>query len=102
MLSIANMDSRLLLLTITPVLLALHRSFFAQAITDSSMNPFESPYGYSFVTAYESACVVLRTTTDHYIKHPELFSRIWMVWSFNFTSAVSRIFSPLRLSHILS
>ena len=75
------------------VLLFLHRSFFARAITTNPENPLESPYMHSFVTAYQCAVVMLRTTKTQFALHPQLMSRVWQIWTFNFISSVSNQFS---------
>ncbi|KAI0342425.1 hypothetical protein BDW22DRAFT_1330929 [Trametopsis cervina] len=68
--------------------LALHRGFFAQALASDDSSPLDSPYKLSFLTAYASACTVLNSTSISYSRHPDLLSRVWMIWSFGFSSAV--------------
>lgn len=75
---------------VVAVLLALHRAFFAQALAVNSQNPLDTPYGKSFITAYKCAWRVIDTTSYAFKRHHQLMSRVWMIWSFNFTSAVSR------------
>ncbi|THH31848.1 hypothetical protein EUX98_g2353 [Antrodiella citrinella] len=70
------------------LLLFLHRAFFAKAIATHPDNPLNSPYAYSFRTAYHCACVVMRTIIYQYTLYPDLMSRIWQIWTFAFTSAV--------------
>ncbi|EKM56701.1 uncharacterized protein PHACADRAFT_183301 [Phanerochaete carnosa HHB-10118-sp] len=70
------------------ILLALHRAFFAQAIAMNSQNPLDTPYGKSFITAYNCAWRVIETTSYAFKRHHQLMSRVWMIWSFNFVSAV--------------
>ncbi|GJE86313.1 fungal specific transcription factor domain-containing protein [Phanerochaete sordida] len=70
------------------ILLALHRAFFAQAMATNPQNPFDSPYGKSFITAYQCAWRVIETTSYAFKRHHQLMSRVWMIWSFNFSSAV--------------
>ncbi|KAI0088250.1 hypothetical protein BDY19DRAFT_891233 [Irpex rosettiformis] len=70
------------------ILLALHRSFFAQALSMKPTDPLDTPYKYSFLSAYEAACTVLRSTGQAFKRKPELLSRVWMIWSFAFSSAV--------------
>ncbi|KAI0080409.1 hypothetical protein K474DRAFT_1704716 [Panus rudis PR-1116 ss-1] len=70
------------------ILLYLHRGFFAQAIATHLENPLASPYAYSFITAYQCACHMLKTTRDCFELHANLMTRVWMIWTFNFTSAM--------------
>ncbi|KAI0795508.1 hypothetical protein C8Q75DRAFT_454329 [Abortiporus biennis] len=70
------------------ILLYLHRPFFAKAISSHPDNPLESPYAYSFVTAYQCAVAILRTTKYQFAHHHRLMSRVWQIWTFTFTSAV--------------
>ncbi|KAI0696518.1 hypothetical protein BC835DRAFT_1271862 [Cytidiella melzeri] len=74
---------------VTPwVILALHRSFFAQALALNPTNPLDTPYKFSFLSAYEAACIVLDRTSQSFTRRPHLLSRIWMIWTFGFSSAV--------------
>lgn len=74
--------------TPSPVLLSLHRAFFAQAMAMNPQNPLDGPYGHSFITAYKCACIVIETTSYGFKRNQQILSRIWMIWSFCFTSAV--------------
>lgn len=72
-----------------PVLLFLHRGFFAQAMSDDPVNPLRSPYSPSVLAAYSSACTVLDDTRSQFLKKPLLCARVWRIWSFAFSAAVS-------------
>ena len=76
-------------LNLTTVLLSLHRAFFAQAISLNPLNPLDTLYGHSFLTAYRSACHVIQVTSEQFARRPQLLARVWMIWSLNFMSAVS-------------
>ena len=78
------------------VLLALHRSFFAQALALKPTDPLDTPYKYSFLSAYEAACAVLHSTDQAFKRKPELLSRVWMIWTFAFSSAVSVFYSDIE------
>ena len=84
------------------VLLFLHRAHFAQAMTESPVNPLKSPYAHSVTAAYASACGVLRSTRDQAEKNLALCSRVWRIWSFTFSAAVRGfLFSKSLLSGAL-
>ncbi|KAJ3551352.1 hypothetical protein NM688_g4752 [Phlebia brevispora] len=70
------------------MLLSLHRAFFAQAIAINPVNPLDTPYRHSFLTAYRSACHVIQTTSEQFMRYPQLLARVWMIWSLNFMSAM--------------
>lgn len=71
------------------VLLFLHRAFFAQAMTESHADPSKSPYSQSVIAAYQSACVIVDGTREQFMKKPLLCGRVWRIWSFAFSAAVS-------------
>lgn len=71
-----------------PVLLYIHRSFFAQAIIEYPMNPLKSPYAPSFLAAYRASATILRTIREHFAVRPELCSRFWQMWTYAFSAAV--------------
>lgn len=52
-------------------------------------NPLDSPYGHSFVTAYKCAWRIVEMTNYQFKRHHQILSRVWMVWSIAFNSAVS-------------
>ncbi|KAI0826144.1 hypothetical protein BC629DRAFT_1690247 [Irpex lacteus] len=70
------------------IILTLHRSFFAQALALKPTDPLDTPYKYSFRSAYEAACAILRSTSHAFKRKPEILSRVWMTWTFAFSSAV--------------
>jgi hypothetical protein len=77
-----------------PVLLFLHRGFFAQAMSENPLNPLQATCGQSVLAAYSSACVVLEDTKMQYFKKPLLCARVWRIWSLAFSAAVGQ-FSDL-------
>lgn len=81
------------------VLMALHRGFFAQALVANPTNPLNSPYKHSFIMAYKCACRILETTAEQFGRQPQLLSRIWMIWSLGFASAVGQNLRSGNMSH---
>lgn len=77
------------------VLLFLHRAYFAQAMMENPTNPLAGPHGQSVSAAYSSACAVLEDTRIQYLKQPMLCARIWRIWTFAFTAAVSFLAEPI-------
>ena len=71
-----------------PVLLYIHRSFFAQAIIEYPINPLKSPYAPSFLAAYRASATILHTIREHFAVRPELCSRFWQMWTHAFSAAV--------------
>uniref|UniRef100_A0A8H8CI67 Xylanolytic transcriptional activator regulatory domain-containing protein n=1 Tax=Psilocybe cubensis TaxID=181762 RepID=A0A8H8CI67_PSICU len=82
------------------MLLFLHRSYFAQAMTEHPDNPLNSKYSQSVHAAYSSACIVLQDTRAQFMKKPLLCSRIWRIWSFTFSAAVIVGTLAIRGSHL--
>ena len=78
----------------TKVLLFLHRSFFAQAIMDCPRNPLRSAYAHSFLAAYRSSCTILKVVKEQFGQYPGMCARFWVIWTFAFSSAVSRNRTP--------
>ncbi|KAI5987121.1 fungal-specific transcription factor domain-containing protein [Pisolithus albus] len=70
------------------ILLYIHRSFFAQAIIENSINPLDSTYTPSFLAAYRASLTILRTVKAQYDLHPKLTARLWPVWTYAFSAAV--------------
>lgn len=56
-------------------------------------SPLTCPYSQSVYAAYSSACVVLSDVRERFYMSPELWVRIWVLWSFAFTAAVSLVFT---------
>lgn len=75
-----------------PVLLHIHRSFFAQAIIESPVNPLKSQYAQSFLAAYRASSTILRTIRAQYANTPHLCARFWSIWQYGFSAAVRRSF----------
>ncbi|KAJ3549432.1 hypothetical protein NMY22_g887 [Coprinellus aureogranulatus] len=82
------------------MLLFLHRAYFAQAMSEQSADPLNSPYGHSVSTAYTSACIVLQDVREQYSKAPSLWARIWKLWSFTFTAAMIVGTVAIRGTHL--
>ena len=70
--------------------MSLHRGYFARAISGDAPDPLNSPYKPSFLAAYECAVCILSRTSEQFARQANLLTRIWMVWSLNFASAVGR------------
>ncbi len=71
------------------VLLFLHRAFFAQALVENPMDPLSGRLGPSAAAAYHSSVIVIQDTEHQFMKKPILCARIWQIWTFAFTAAVS-------------
>lgn len=71
------------------VLLYLHRSFFARAISDHPKDPLGSPYGTSVIAAYRSAGSLVAMMRNLYTQLKEPCERIWFLWGHMFSCAVS-------------
>ncbi|KAF9534816.1 fungal-specific transcription factor domain-containing protein [Crepidotus variabilis] len=69
-------------------LLYLHRSFCVKAMLDHAKNPLQSPYAPSFLAAYRCASGVVRITSNHFERFPELCQRWWQIWTNLFNSVV--------------
>ncbi|KAK7686316.1 hypothetical protein QCA50_010540 [Cerrena zonata] len=69
-------------------MLAIHRTFFAQALLDHPNNPLRSPYAPSFLSANRCACIVIRSFIHHFERRPDLCGRFWSIWTHAFTAAV--------------
>jgi len=74
-----------------PVLMYLHRSFFAQAIMDHPLNPLKSPYAHSFVASYRAASTILKSVKEQFALFPNSCARFWTMWTFAFTAAVRKL-----------
>ncbi|KAG8216043.1 hypothetical protein J3R82DRAFT_8041 [Butyriboletus roseoflavus] len=70
-------------------LLFLHRGFFVQALADFPYDPLRSPLRQSFLTAYQSAIGVLDATRKQFARQPTLCARVWRLWSFAFSAAIT-------------
>ncbi|KAG6808486.1 hypothetical protein H0H92_003983 [Tricholoma furcatifolium] len=82
------------------LLMFLHRGFFAQAMSDNTVDPLSSPYKESVLAAYSSACVILGDTKSQYFQRPQLISRVWRIWSLAFSSAVIVGTIAIRGAHL--
>lgn len=65
-----------------PVLLYIHRSFFAQAIIEQPINPLKSPYAPSFLAAYRASSTILKSVHDQFKAWPKASSIYWTMWTF--------------------
>lgn len=71
-----------------PVLLSIHRAFFAQAIIDCPDNPLRSQFAPSFLAAYRASCTILKAINDQFTLLPTLCARFWIIWTYAFSAAV--------------
>ncbi|KAF6750634.1 fungal-specific transcription factor domain-containing protein [Ephemerocybe angulata] len=71
-----------------PVLLYIHRSFFAQAIIDHPENPLKSAYAPSFLASYRASSTILKCVIEQFKVWPGSSARFWTMWTFAFTAAV--------------
>ncbi|KAI0079109.1 hypothetical protein K474DRAFT_1659611 [Panus rudis PR-1116 ss-1] len=69
-------------------MLAIHRTFFAQALLDNRTNPLRSPYSPSFLSANRCACILVRSFLHHFERRPDLCGRFWTIWTHAFTAAM--------------
>ncbi|KAF7970145.1 hypothetical protein HWV62_24922 [Athelia sp. TMB] len=63
----------------TITMLFLHKSFFAQALLEHPENPLLSRYAPSFLATISCASAIVKNTTVHYSKFPQLCLRIFEV-----------------------
>jgi hypothetical protein len=70
-----------ILIGLFSALMYIHRSFFAQAILDHPINPLRSAYAPSFLAAYRSASIVIKSSLEQYERFPDLVCRAWGVWT---------------------
>ncbi|TFK67014.1 hypothetical protein BDN72DRAFT_961339 [Pluteus cervinus] len=70
------------------VLMYIHRSFFAQAIIDSPVNPLKSAYAPSFLAAYRASSTILKSIREQFVIWPNTSARFWTMWTFAFSAAV--------------
>ncbi|TFY79682.1 hypothetical protein EWM64_g4331 [Hericium alpestre] len=70
------------------MLLFIHRSYFAQALTEDPVNPLRSPYAPSFLATVRAASDVLRVVRAQFAIHPVMCSRFWATWTYAFSAAV--------------
>ncbi|KAH8104100.1 fungal-specific transcription factor domain-containing protein [Cristinia sonorae] len=69
-------------------MLAIHRTFFAQALLDHPTNPLRSPYAPSFLAANRCASVLIKSFLHHCERFPSLCGRFWNLWTHAFTACV--------------
>ncbi|TCD68011.1 hypothetical protein EIP91_011622 [Steccherinum ochraceum] len=69
-------------------MLAIHRTFFAQALLDHPTNPLRSPYAPSFLAANRCASVLIKSYLHHSERFPGLCGRFWNLWTHAFTACV--------------
>ena len=88
--SFSTPDNRSRIVVSPPVLLYIHRSFFAQAVMENPDNPLKSRYAPSFLAAYRASSTILRTIGAQYTRFPDLCARTWTIWMYGFSAAVRR------------
>ena len=88
--SFSATDKRSHVVVSPPVLLYIHRSFFAQAIIENPENPLKSQYAQSFLAAYRASSTILRTIGAQYTQFPDICARFWTIWMYGFSAAVRR------------
>jgi hypothetical protein len=71
------------------VLLYIHRPFLALALTQNPENPLDSQYAPSVLATQTSASAIIRSTARQLEKDPITYMRIWSVWIYLFSAAVS-------------
>ncbi|KZT64967.1 hypothetical protein DAEQUDRAFT_565105 [Daedalea quercina L-15889] len=69
-------------------LLYVHRTFFAQALSDHPTDPLRSPYAPSFLAGYRSACALLNSLREQFNLFPIQIARFWVLWTHAFSSSV--------------
>ena len=85
-------DKRSHVVVSLPVLLYIHRSFFAQAVIENPDNPLKSQYAPSFLASYRASSTLLRTIVAQYTQVPAPCARFWTIWMYGFSAAVRRSF----------
>ena len=76
-----------------PVLLFIHRSFFAQAILEQPINPLKSNYAPSFLAAYRASTTILKSVKELYEIAPSSAARHLSMWTQAFGAAVCNSFA---------
>lgn len=69
-------------------MLYVHRSYFAQALTDFPLDPMRSPFAPSFLAGYRSACTLLSALREQFEMFPTQIARFWVLWTHAFSAAV--------------
>lgn len=69
-------------------LLYIHRSYFAQAISEAPDGPLQHKYSPSVIAAYRSACRLIFSLRGLYAVHPTAAGMQWFFWSSVFSSCV--------------
>lgn len=85
-----------------PVVMHVHRAFFAQALLQSPSDPLGTVYAPSFLGAYQIASTMVHLNVKNYYKYPNVLSRYWEIWTgrkycqctFNITSHINALYSP--------
>lgn len=71
-----------------PVLMFIHRSFFAQAIIEHPENPLKSQFAPSFLAAYRASSTILKSVTQQFEAWPAGTARFWVMWTSAFAAGV--------------
>ena len=69
------------LLTYSPVLLLIHRNFFARAMIDFPDDPMQSVFAPSIIASYRSASYLIRLYSKSYQTQVSRLNRIWYMWA---------------------
>ncbi|EPQ56450.1 hypothetical protein GLOTRDRAFT_39370 [Gloeophyllum trabeum ATCC 11539] len=70
------------------MLMYIHRSYFAQAVKNDSINPLAHKYASSVVSAYRSALRLISSLRGLYSIHPAKTGRVWFFWSNCFSACI--------------
>src|SRR5712671_349652 len=73
-------------------LIYIHRSWFAEALSDSP-DPLQHEYGQSVLAVFRSASILINGLRSLARAHPKFVARVWFFWSSFYTSSV-RIVLP--------
>lgn len=76
----------------------MHRPFLAMALLQSPENPFESTYSPSVLAAQNSASFIIQTAARYMEKAPDSILRLWDMWVYLPSAAVSTSAGVLRFS----
>ncbi|KAJ6534198.1 fungal-specific transcription factor domain-containing protein [Mycena capillaripes] len=62
------------------LMIHIQRSSFVQALTDRPLDPLSSPYAASFLAAYRTAAMIIKSDIRNFSLYPEHFDRWWPIW----------------------
>ncbi|KAH8836171.1 hypothetical protein DL96DRAFT_1809905 [Flagelloscypha sp. PMI_526] len=75
------MQTWILALGRSMLLLAIHRTHLTKAFQDPSGNPLKSPYAPSFVASYRAASWIVKSFLPTQRRFPDLLPRLWHPWT---------------------